>query len=155
MLRVNMYTDPKTNETVLTHPAELQRIPDFRDHGFSELNPIHTWITREINAHDQTPFHETYLNKKGENSNTNYIFVNCTPELGASIPHYKIELEVGFIDFQDEKKMPVSNITFNLHKKSQLITLTGASSYGLPTEDVVRALSDITDGTYLMFHLNK
>lgn len=146
-----MYKDPKTKEVVLTHPAELQRIPDFRDHGFDELNPIHQWLIAKLEKQNGSSFYQTLDDADDTKAAENYIFVKCEKNVADTIPHYMVEIEAGYIDFQDSEQVPVSSINLVLYEKSKLITLISASSHGSVTEDVVRSLSDLVDGPYLKF----
>lgn len=144
-----MYKDPVTNENIYTHPAELKRIQGYRDHGFDELNPIHEWIMARLEENNWGSFYETRTDEKGDNKGKNYLFVNCEKKLDEALPHFKVEIDTGYIDFQDEELTSVASIKFVLHKASKLITLDSAKSHGKATEDVVRVLSDIIDGPYL------
>lgn len=152
-----MYVDPKTGQLVLTHPAELKRIPGYRDHGFDELNPVHDWLTAALNENNWGAFYKHYsdaivedsVEGKVKKNAKNYIFIKCEANLEDDTPHYMVEIEAGYVDFQDGEKMPVSNINLIYFKQSGLLTLQSAASYGLITEDVFRPLSDLVDGPYL------
>lgn len=138
-----MYKDPNTSDLILTHPLELTRIPGFRDHGFDELNPIQTWLIGQMEVHKWDSFHATY----GDGSK--YIFIQCKSDLSDAIPNYKIEIEVGYIDFQDQEKKPMAGANIILYQNSKLLSLVSVTNEGIPSEDVYTALTEITDGPYL------
>lgn len=139
-----MYKDPNTSDLILTHPLELARIPDFRDHGFDELNQIHTWLMVQMESHKWDSFHATY------DDGSKYIFIQCKSDLSDAIPNYKIEIEVGYIDFQDQEKKPMAGANIILYQKSKLLSLVSVTNEGIPSEDVNTALSEIADGPYLI-----
>lgn len=144
-----MYKDPITNENVYTHPAELKRIQGYRDHGFEELNLIHQWIVAVLEKNNWGSFYETRNDATDDDKGKNYLFVNCELKSDHALPHFKIEMDAGFVDFQDAELSSVTTVKFILYQKSKLITLDSAKSYGKATDDVVRALSDMVDGPYL------
>lgn len=138
-----MYKDPNTSDVILTHPLELLRIPGFRDHGFDELNPIHTWLMEQMEAHQWDSFHATY------DDGSKYIFVQCQSALNDAVPNYKIEIEVGYIDFQDKEKTPMASIDIILYKKSNLLSLVSVKNEGVSSEDIHTAMEEIAEGPYL------
>lgn len=138
-----IYKAPNSSDQILTHHLELTRIPGFRDHGFDELNPIHEFIMQQMEAHKWQPFHTTY------NNEDKYIFIQSKNHLNDTIPNYKIEIEVGFVDFQDQERTPMASAAIILYENSKLLSLVAVENEGLPSEDVYTALSEISHSTYL------
>lgn len=126
------------------HPLELPRIANYRDYGFDKLDDIVFFASKQIDAHDQKPFAEVFENDK------KFLLLTVTSFPNATTPFYDVELEVGFIDFQDQQKVIDSGVhlrLFETNKHWVLIKATDKS--GKSTSDIEYVLTQITNGDYL------
>lgn len=145
-----MYKDPITHEVIPTHPLELPRVEGYRKHGFDELDLIHDWVLARLGENNEQPFGCIHKTQK------HYVsLVVERPEL-AEIPHFLINLEVGYVDFQDGELIKQAGLQYCLYVKSKLITVIAASDdQNRHVVDIHSLISEVASECYLSIPINK
>lgn len=134
-----MFVDPKTGEVIPTHPMEMPRIQGYRDYGFDGLDIVHNWVVARLDEHNQMPFSAIYK------SANKYISIVVESPVSAAVPHYLVNLEVGYIDFMDQSLQKMAGLQYALYKQSRQITLISASddlnAHAINIDDVIAEVS--------------
>lgn len=134
------------NVQIVRHPLEKERIEGFRPYGFDNMGPVFDFIAARIEEHDQKTFYKTYKNDQ------NYLFVKAEkPKVAdnSSDVKYIVELDVGYIDFEDGKHVSLAKVNTVFHMAPQDITLLSAYEEGKNTDDIEYVLEVISNGGYL------
>ena len=128
----------------ITHPMELPRIPGYRDYGFENLDQIVDFASGQIKTEVNKSFCLN-LKKKKKFLLLSVVYISSSPA-----PYFEIDLEAGYIDFQDGEKVVDSSIKFRLHEDTDYGVLIYAKN-GLNSisSDIDYAITQITNGDYL------
>jgi len=139
-----MYKIPNVNQIIPTHPLELPRIEGYRPYGFDDFENIYDWVSNLLNKREYKPFHERFSNGK------DYIFINCESFPSDKIPHYKLNIEVGFVDFQDQTDIALAGVNFCLFQKFNQATVVDCYAENrVESTEIDEIISTICNGRYL------
>lgn len=128
----------------LRHPLEKDRVQGYRPYGFDNMGPVFAFIEEQVNLYDQNSFYKTYQDDK------DYLFIKAEKQKNADKAslRFMVELDVGYIDFQDKEHVSLMRINAIFHVEPNDITLLSAHEEDKKTTDIEYVLEAISNNGY-------
>lgn len=126
----------------IKNPFEKERT-SFRPHGFDNINEIFEFISGLSNQHQNIPFQKEFNNK------SRYLFIKSDVNDKNKPNILNIELDVGYIDFQDGTHNSLARIELIYFSDLDRIIVMFAQNEGVVSMDIDDTLLTIKNGGYL------
>ncbi len=124
-------------DSIPRHVSESPRINGFRDHGFDNMDGVYDFLKSKAQSAKSFPFIDL--------SRTDRYFLTTNIKEHPTLERVlNVDVDAGFIDFQDSEHVTLGKITGYLDLNKETIFVTIAyTEYGLATLDVEQVLIDI------------
>lgn len=134
----------QTNIEIPKNPFENERIPDVNPHGFEHMESLVGFIAAELEKYGNKAFTKNYQNDK------RYLFLKAEkPKVrDNSGSKFIIELDVGYIDFQDQSKQSLIRLNFIYYENTQKTMMISAYEEGVYTSNIEYMLEVLSGDTY-------